>query len=86
MKVYVIKEVFRDYEINILGVYNVDTTSEDEIKKAIYNYVKDKYYNGEEPNDYYFYEGFYSDRDVAIDYTIESVGDNNGENYKEGSN
>ena len=86
MKVYVIKEVFRDYEINILGVYNVDTTSEDEIKKAIYNYVKDKYYKGEEPSDYYFYKGFYSDRDVAIDYTIESVGDNNGENYKEGSN
>ena len=55
MKVYVIKEVFRDYEINILGVYNVDTTSEDDIKKAIYNYVKDKYYNGEEPSDYYFY-------------------------------
>ena len=84
MKVYVIKEVFRDYEINILGVYNVDTTSEDEIKKAIYNYVKDKYYKGGEPSDYYFYEGFYSDRDVAIDYTIESVGDNNGESYKEG--
>ena len=84
MKVYVIKEVFRDYEINILGVYNVDTTSEDEIKKAIYNYVKDKYYNGEKPSDCYFYGGMYSDRDVAIDYTIESVGDNNGENYKEG--
>ena len=84
MKVYVIKEVFRDYEINILGVYNVDATSEDEIKKAIYNYVKDKYYGGEEPSDYYFYEGMYSDRDVAIDYTVESVGDKDGEIHKEG--
>lgn len=71
MIVYIITETFKvgDYDTNILGVFNADTTSESEIKEPIYNYIKDNcYYGGEEPNENHFYDG-----NVVIDYTIEEV-------------
>lgn len=75
MKVYVVKEKFKidDYDTNILGVFNADTISKDEIKEFIYNYLKEDCFGGTEPNEIYFYDGTYDDGDVVVDYTLEEV-------------
>lgn len=75
MRVYIVTETFRmgDYDTNILGVFNADTTSENEIREFIYNYIKDDCYGGEEPNENYFYDGTYDNGNVVVDYTVEDV-------------
>ncbi len=76
MKVCIITETIREYpyDINILRVFNDATTSVYDIKKFIYNYLKEDCFGGEEPNEFYFYDdGTYDDGKVSIDCIVEEV-------------